>query len=204
MTETSKKSDGTAEHMGTAIRQAVEEAVSRFSGATDEIRRSAHEIRKELDMTREELKRGAFDLPEEAKENASVMRRAVAEQIKALQELSDIIGKSSGQLEIAQPSVRQPTAAQQAIQQAVAPAPVRAVTQQPALEQRRPEPALRGSLGIEQPRPATPQPVAQQPVVQQPALQQPRCPSAGATGSRQPADGRRKRLDARSPARCLA
>ena len=106
MTETSKKSDGAAEHMGSAIRQAVEEAVSRFSGATDEIRRSAHEIRKELDMTREELKRGAFDLPEEAKENASVMRRAVAEQIKALQELSDIIGKSSGQLEISsRPSV---------------------------------------------------------------------------------------------------
>ena len=63
----------------------VEDAVGRFAGATDEIRRSANEIREELDSTRSELKRGAFDLPEEAKESAAAMRRAVAEQIKALQ-----------------------------------------------------------------------------------------------------------------------
>jgi ElaB/YqjD/DUF883 family membrane-anchored ribosome-binding protein len=159
MTETGKKSDGAAQQIGESIRQAVEEAVGRFSGATDEIRRAANEIRRELDMTREELKRGAFDLPEEAKENASVMRRAVAEQIKALQELSDIIGKSSGQLEIAQP--RQQAVAQQ---QPVAAATVRAVAQQPAAEPRRPEqePLLRGSLGLEQPRPAAQQPVVRQ------------------------------------------
>jgi hypothetical protein len=164
MTETGKKSDGAAQQMSEAIRKAVEEAVGRFSGATEEIRRSANEIRRELDMTREELKRGAFDLPEEAKENASVMRRAVAEQIKALQELSDIIGKSSGQLEIAQPAPRQ-----QAVAQQQPAAPVRAVAQQPAAEPRRQEqePLLRGSLGLEQPRPAAQQPIVRQPVLQQ-------------------------------------
>ncbi|PLU34066.1 hypothetical protein, partial [Sinorhizobium medicae] len=106
LTESGKKSDGVAVQLREAVRQAIEDAIGRFNGATDDIRRSAGEIRKELDMTREELKRGAFDLPEEAKENAALMRRAVGEQIKALQELSEIIGKSSSQLEIAQP-VRQ-------------------------------------------------------------------------------------------------
>ena len=101
----------------------------------------------------------AFDLPEESKENAAVMRRAVAEQIKALQELSEIIGKSSTQLEVAQPLRQQPVAAA-----AVAAAPVARPVQQPVAEPRRqdPAPALRGSLGIEQatvqqPAPAQPE-----------------------------------------------
>ncbi len=163
LAETGKKSDGAAQQMREALRQAVEDAIGKFSGATEDIRRSANEIRNELDMTREELKRGAFDLPEEAKENAAVMRRAVAEQIKALQELSEIIGKSSGHMEVAQPVVRQQVVQQQPVAQAiVTPAPARVIQQQPTPEQRRPapEPALRGSLGLQ------PQPIAQQPARQ--------------------------------------
>ncbi len=144
LTESGKKSDGVAVQLREAVRQAIEDAIGRFNGATDDIRRSAGEIRKELDMTREELKRGAFDLPEEAKENAALMRRAVGEQIKALQELSEIIGKSSSQLEIAQP-VRQ----QEAPVAPVRPAPQAAAPQPPAA-QPTPNAALRGSLGIEQ------------------------------------------------------
>jgi ElaB/YqjD/DUF883 family membrane-anchored ribosome-binding protein len=158
LAESGKKSDGVATQLREAMRQAIDEAINRFSGATDDIRRSAGEIRKELDMTREELKRGAFDLPEEAKENAAVMRRAVAEQIKALQELSEIIGKSSTHLEVAQPVRQQPALAAPA---PVVPAPVapqEPAAQQPAIQQQpavqpqpaAPAPALRGSLGLEQ------------------------------------------------------
>src|SRR5690606_21952305 len=86
-----------------------EEAVTRFAGATDEIRRSSAEIRQELDSTRAELKRGAFDLPEEAKESAAAMRRAVAEQIKALQDISQLVGRSTQSFEVSQPT--QPRAA---------------------------------------------------------------------------------------------
>ncbi len=43
------------------------------------------DIRRELDDTRSELKRGAFDLPEEAKESAAAMAPRRIEQIKALQ-----------------------------------------------------------------------------------------------------------------------
>ncbi|MBN9056734.1 MAG: kinesin, partial [Rhizobiales bacterium] len=135
LAESCQKSEAATTVMRDTLRQAVEEAVGKFSGATEEIRRAAADIRKELDQTRGELKRGAFDLPEEAKENAAQMRRAVSEQIKALQDLSDIIGKSSSALEVSRPAVQAPVA------QPVQPARV---------EPRREEPAqLRGSLGIE-------------------------------------------------------
>ena len=77
----------------------VDEAVSRFSGATEEIRVTAGSIRQELSDTRDELKRGALDLPEETRESAAAMRRAVAQQIEALQELSSLVSKSTQTLD---------------------------------------------------------------------------------------------------------
>ena len=128
------------------MQQAVTEAVARFAGATDEIRRSAVDIRKELDLTRNELKRGAFDLPEEAKESAAQMRRAVSEQIKALQDISQLVGRTSQTLVDPEPVARRLAEAQ--------PEPVR---RQPAAPQPQPQirqaenPALRGSLGATEP-----------------------------------------------------
>ena len=158
LTEAGRKSDATAEHMRQAVRQAVEDAVGRFGGATEEIRRSAHDIRKELDVTRAELKRGAFDLPEEAKENAAAMRRAVSEQIRALQDLSQLVGKSTRQFEVSEPAPR-----------AAAPAPA-PVVERPVVAQRpQPQPqqtavparaetmpGLRGTLSPERPTVAAP------------------------------------------------
>jgi ElaB/YqjD/DUF883 family membrane-anchored ribosome-binding protein len=148
--EAGQKSDTAADYMRDALRQAVEDAVQRFGGATDEIRKSASEIRKELDMTRAELKRGAFDLPEEAKESASAMRRAVAEQIKALQDISQLVGKSAQQLEVSEPvsraapqpdRARQPQAAPAAQQPAPAAYSAPAASQQPAPAYTAPQPA---------------------------------------------------------------
>src|SRR5690606_4457363 len=67
LSEATNRSGTAAEQLRETLRESVEEAINRFSGATDEIRRSAVDIRRELDATRSELKRGAFDLPEEAK-----------------------------------------------------------------------------------------------------------------------------------------
>ena len=44
--------------------------------------------------TRAELKKGVIEMPEEAKESTTAIRRAVSEQINALKELSDIVAKS--------------------------------------------------------------------------------------------------------------
>ncbi|MFP3442059.1 hypothetical protein R0K18_30430, partial [Pantoea sp. SIMBA_133] len=69
-------------------------ATSRFSGATEEIRRTAAEIRNELEQTRSDVKRGIAELPAEAKQSTSAMRNAITEQVNALKELSDIVSKS--------------------------------------------------------------------------------------------------------------
>jgi hypothetical protein len=135
--EAGRKSEGAAAALREAMQSAVNEAVARFAGATDEIRRSAVDIRKELDLTRNELKRGAFDLPEEAKESAAQMRRAVAEQIKALQDISQLVGRTSQTLEISEPVARRLAEAQ--------PEPVR---RQPAAPQAQPQPVVRQSENL--------------------------------------------------------
>ncbi|MBP8937026.1 MAG: hypothetical protein KBG72_00930, partial [Agrobacterium sp.] len=151
----SEKSNAAAANLKETLRQAVEEAVSRFAGATDEIRRSSHDIRRELDATRAELKRGAFDLPEEAKESAAAMRRAVSEQIKALQDISQLVGRSAHQMEVSEPVARAIAATQPATERRVETRPQPAATapvqqQRPTQPQPAPAPAaLRGSLPLE-------------------------------------------------------
>jgi hypothetical protein len=156
------KSNAAANSMRETLREAVEEAVQRFAGATDEIRRSSLDIRTELDSTRAELKRGAFDLPEEAKESAAAMRRAVSEQIKALQDISQLVGRSTQQLEISEPAARAIAATK-----TVAPAqPQQPRVEQPRAEQQRPgEPTAVAAPSA---------PVISSPALQQPAAQQPR------------------------------
>jgi hypothetical protein len=99
-----EKSAGASKAMRESVKGAIDDAIERFHGATDEIRRSSGDIRKELAETREELKRGAFDLPEETRENAAAMRRAVADQIQALQDLSQIVSQSAERVEVARPA----------------------------------------------------------------------------------------------------
>ena len=199
--ETGKRSISTASQMRDALKEAVEDAVNRFTGATEEIRRTAGEIRKELNDTRAELKRGAFDLPEEAKESAAQMRRAVAEQVKALQELSGIIGVSSAHLETPRgrseqlrddnfgtTALREPEAVvrrqapvmQQPVQTSVVRQP------EPAQTYRAPvaEPVMRAEP-VRQPEPEQPVRRAEpeQPVPRQPQADQSRAEPTGLRGS---------------------
>ncbi len=83
-----------AEKMRESVSEIVEQAAQKFSAATDDIRRTASEIRNELNTTRGELKRGVLDMPAEAKETTTAMRKAVSEQINALKELAEIVNKS--------------------------------------------------------------------------------------------------------------
>ncbi len=67
-------------------------------------RNMSRDIHKELEATREALRRGAIDLPQETAQQAALMRRAVADQIKALEELSDIVTRSGRGLDVSQPA----------------------------------------------------------------------------------------------------
>lgn len=69
------------------------DANSRFVEATRDLREIADDIQRTLDSTREEVRRTVFDLPAETKESAAAMRRVVADQIKALSELNDIVAR---------------------------------------------------------------------------------------------------------------
>jgi hypothetical protein len=69
------------------------EANARFLEASRDLREISEDIHRTLDTTREEIRRTVFELPTETKESANAMRRVVADQIKALSELNDIVAR---------------------------------------------------------------------------------------------------------------
>ncbi|RUX44150.1 kinesin, partial [Mesorhizobium sp. M4A.F.Ca.ET.050.02.1.1] len=149
-----------AEKIRTAIAEVVESATKRFADATEEMRRTAGSIKSELDLTRAELKKGVIEMPEEAKESTSAIRRAVSEQINALKELSDIVAKSgrSGS-DSSEPRSLRP--APQAPARPAEPPRRPPVQQQQQPERRAPqaplgETTLRGTLDLERPAEAAP------------------------------------------------
>ena len=100
-----------AENATGTLRASLEQITSEMSGrlntALSQVREAAGEfkgmsgtIRHELDRTREELKRGLTSLPQETEETTAEMRRVVADQIKALNELSQLVSRSPRALDV--------------------------------------------------------------------------------------------------------
>jgi len=104
---TAQRSRQSADAIRKSIEDVFENAASRFTSATEEIRRTASEVREELEKTRADVKRNIVELPEEAKQSTSAMRRAISEQINALKELSNIVAKT-GRLQPAAEPARAP------------------------------------------------------------------------------------------------
>lgn len=71
------------------------ETNARFLEASRDLREISDDIQRTLDTTREEIRRTVFELPTETKESANAMRRVVADQIRALSELNDIVARHS-------------------------------------------------------------------------------------------------------------
>lgn len=107
---TSREQELTISGLRSAFGEANAEMVKIFAAALDRFRSAAAEIQglttsvgRELETTREELRRGTIELPRETAEQAAAMRRVVAEQIKALNELTDIIARSGRAYDVAEP-----------------------------------------------------------------------------------------------------
>jgi len=83
----------------------LEQTTERFQSAAAELRGMSREIQRELESTREALRRGAVELPQETAQQAASMRRAVADQIKALEELSEIVTRSGRAYDVSQPAL---------------------------------------------------------------------------------------------------
>lgn len=117
------------------IQSAFDEATSRFDQTANAMRATAHQVGSELEATRSELQRGVVELPEETRASAAAMRRVVAEQIEALNELNNIVRSQPGTHDVS--NRRRPQSASPAAPRDVAP---RAREPQP-----RPQPARQPS-----------------------------------------------------------
>lgn len=103
------------------MNSALEDATNRFNETAEAMRVTAGQVGSELEATRAELQRGVVELPEETRASAAAMRRVVAEQIDALNELNSIVRSQPRTHDVSPP----------------APAPRR----EPPVQPRAPEPA---------------------------------------------------------------
>ncbi len=92
---TSEQLKNTKQALIDEMNQALQEASNRFNETANSMRITAHQVGSELELTRNELQRGVMDLPEETRASAAAMRRVVAEQIEALNELNSIVKTQS-------------------------------------------------------------------------------------------------------------
>jgi hypothetical protein len=71
----------------------------RFAKSVEVMRQAAHDVQRDLEETREQMRRGVLELPDETRESAESMRKVVADQIAALRELSEIVARSGKNVE---------------------------------------------------------------------------------------------------------
>jgi hypothetical protein len=82
------------------------QAAERFTDVVDGMKNMTDEIRRELDDTRAELRRGILELPQETSDSAAQMRRVIVDQIEALAELNRIVARHGRSLDAVEPPVR--------------------------------------------------------------------------------------------------
>ena len=137
---TAQTLQATLEQTNAQLSGALDNAADRFRQSVGEVKEMASQVQRELDETRQELRRGVLDLPQETSETAEAMRRVVSDQIRALKELAALVADSGAAFDVAEPA---PLAAATAARR------WRALRQAPAA--RRARPTLR-SLEAPSPR----------------------------------------------------
>jgi DNA anti-recombination protein RmuC len=108
---TARERERTAQALKTTLEQtnaqlsgALEHAAERFRQSVAEVKDMTHQVQRELDQTRGELRRGVLDLPQETSEAADAMRRVVSDQIRALKELAALVSDSGANYDVAEPA----------------------------------------------------------------------------------------------------
>jgi hypothetical protein len=82
------------------------EMIEHFTESSRELRSVTEQVQHTLAETRDELKDGLRDLPNETIETTQAMRRMVADQLKAIAQLSEVISWRTRVTEVAEPSER--------------------------------------------------------------------------------------------------
>jgi hypothetical protein len=89
-----------------AMNEMLSSTATDFQQTAQDMRLTAQQVVKDIDIARSELKRAILDLPEETRSNADAMRRVVADQINALNALADVVKRQTGNLDISGPGVQ--------------------------------------------------------------------------------------------------
>jgi hypothetical protein len=76
-------------------------STERFSEVLNGMKDMATDMHLQLENTRNELRRGILELPQETAENAAQMRRVIVDQIEALAELNRIVNRHGRNIETA-------------------------------------------------------------------------------------------------------
>jgi hypothetical protein len=103
----------TSDAMHQLYRQGTDEADAMFKQSADKfaavvtsMKEMAGEMQRELEATRGELRRGVLEMPQEAAESTSQMRKVIVDQIEALAELNRIVARHGRGLDVASSSTR--------------------------------------------------------------------------------------------------
>jgi hypothetical protein len=98
----------TSDAMHQLYRQGTQEADAMFKQSADKfaavvtsMKEMAGEMQRELEATRGELRRGVLEMPQEAAESTSQMRKVIVDQIEALAELNRIVARHGRGLDVA-------------------------------------------------------------------------------------------------------
>ncbi len=94
------------EQVGGETSAIFNEASDRFADIMADMKQMAAEMQREMEVTRAELRRGIFDLPQETAESAAQMRRVIVDQIEALAELNRIVARHGRSLDAVEPMRR--------------------------------------------------------------------------------------------------
>jgi hypothetical protein len=77
-----------------------QQSAEKFSSMVQGMKQMASEMHHELESTREELRRGVFEMPQEAAESTAQMRKVIVDQIEALAELNRIVARHGRGLDV--------------------------------------------------------------------------------------------------------
>jgi hypothetical protein len=82
----------------------LRQSAGRFTEIVEGLRQMSGDMQRELETTRQELRRGILELPQETAESASQMRRVIVDQIEALAELNRIVARHGRGLDTVEPT----------------------------------------------------------------------------------------------------
>jgi hypothetical protein len=91
----------------TEVQTVFNQSTERFTDVVQGMKQMAADMQRELEATRNEMRRGILELPQETAESAAQMRRVIVDQIEALAELNRIVARHGRSLDAVEPARRE-------------------------------------------------------------------------------------------------